>query len=228
MNLRTAALFAFLLAAPALQAANLSELRDADVAKGLREALELGVANAVTKLGHENGFMDNEAVRIPMPESLQKVESGMRKLGMSKQADELIATMNRAAEQAVPEARMLLINTTRKLTIDDAKKILTGPDDAATQYFRAQSGEQLAQRFLPIVARETRKLKLADYYNRFANRGVALGLVREEDANLDEYVTRKALDGLFLVVADEERAIRADPMETGKRLIKKVFGSVVP
>lgn len=228
MNLRSAALFAFLFAAPALQAANLSELRDADVAKGLREALELGVANAVTKLGHENGFMDNEAVRIPMPESLQKVESGMRKLGMSKQADELIATMNRAAEQAVPEARMLLINATRKLTIEDAKKILTGPDDAATQYFRAQSGEQLAQRFLPIVARETRKLKLADYYNRFANRGVALGLVREEDANLDEYVTRKALDGLFLVVADEERAIRADPMETGKRLIKKVFGSVVP
>lgn len=222
-------LVSFLLAAAfQAHAANLSELRDAEVAKGLREALELGVANAVTKLGHENGFMGNEDVRIPMPESLQKVESGMRKLGMSKQADELIATMNRAAEQAVPEARMLLINTTRKLTIEDAKKILTGPDDAATQYFRAQSGEQLAQRFLPIVARETRKLKLADYYNRFANRGVALGLVREEDANLDEYVTRKALDGLFLMVAEEERAIRADPMESGKRLIKKVFGSVVP
>lgn len=226
--LRLVALFALCLLLPAAWAANLSELRDAEVAKGLREALELGVANAVTKLGHENGFMDNEAVRIPMPESLQKVESGMRKLGMGKQADELIATMNRAAEQAVPEARMLLINATRKLTIEDAKKILTGPDDAATQYFRAQSGDQLAQRFLPIVARETKKLKLADYYNRFANRGVALGLVREEDANLDEYVTRKTLDGLFLVVADEERAIRADPMETGKRLIKKVFGSVVP
>jgi hypothetical protein len=226
--LRLAALFALCLWLPAAQAANLSELRDAEVAKGLREALELGVANAVTKLGHEHGFMGNEDVRIPMPESLQKVESGMRKLGMGKQADELIATMNRAAEQAVPEARMLLINATRKLTIEDAKKILTGPDDAATQYFRAQSGEQLAQRFLPIVARETKKLKLADYYNRFANRGVALGLVRDEDANLDEYVTRKALDGLFLVVAEEERAIRADPMESGKRLIKKVFGSVVP
>lgn len=209
-------------------AANLSELRDAEVAKGLREALELSVANAVTKLGHEDGFLGNEAVRIPMPESLQKVESGMRKLGMGKQADELVATMNRAAERAVPEARMLLINATRKLTIEDAKKILTGPEDAATRYFRTQSGEQLAQRFLPIVARETKKLKLADYYNRFANRGVALGLVREEDANLDEYVTRKALDGLFLVVAEEERAIRADPMESGKRLIKKVFGAVVP
>ena len=211
-----------------LAAANLSELRDAEVAKGLREALEMGVANAVTKLGHEDGFLGNEVVRIPMPESLQKVESGMRKLGMGKQADELVATMNRAAERAVPEARMLLINATRKLTIEDAKKILTGPEDAATQYFRTQSGEQLAQRLLPIVARETKKLKLADYYNRFANRGVALGLVREEDANLDEYVTRKALDGLFLVVAEEERAIRADPMESGKRLIKKVFGSVVP
>lgn len=228
MNLRIAALFAVCLLGPAVHAANLSDLRDAEVAKGLREALEVGVTNAVTKLGHENGFMGNEAVRIPMPESLQKVESGMRKLGMGKQADELVATMNRAAEQAVPEAKMLLVNATRKLTIDDAKKILTGPDDAATQYFRAQSGEQLTQRFLPIVARETKKLKLADYYNRFANRGVALGLVRTEDANLDEYVTRKALDGLFLVVAEEERAIRADPMESGKRLIKKVFGSIVP
>lgn len=228
MNLRIAALLATFLLVSVAQAANLSELRDAEVAKGLREALEVGVTNAVTKLGHENGFMGNEAVRIPMPESLQKVESGMRKLGMGKQADELVATMNRAAEQAVPEAKMLLVNATRKLTIEDAKNILTGPDDAATQYFRAQSGEQLAQRFLPIVARETKKLKLADYYNRFANRGVALGLVRTEDANLDEYVTRKALDGLFATVADEERAIRENPLESSKRLIKKVFGSVVP
>jgi len=228
MNLRIAALLVPFLLVPVAHAANLSELRDAEVAKGLREALEVGVTNAVTKLGHENGFMGNEAVRIPMPESLQKVESGMRKLGMGKQADELVATMNRAAEQAVPEAKMLLVNATRKLTIEDAKNILTGPDDAATQYFRAQSGEQLAQRFLPIVARETKKLKLADYYNRFANRGVALGLVRTEDANLDEYVTRKALDGLFATVADEERAIRENPLESSKRLIKKVFGSVVP
>ena len=139
----------------------------------------------------------------------------MRKFGMGKQADQLVETMNRAAEQAVPEAKKLLVNAARGLSIDDAKRILTGPDDAATQYFRAQSEEQLAKRFLPIVARETKRLKLADYYNKFANRGVALGLVREEDANLDDYVTRKALDGLFVTVADEEKAIRADPLESG-------------
>jgi len=228
MTLRTALVIIGLLCAQAAHAVTLSELRDAEVAKGLREALELGVGNAVLKLGQENGFMGNDAVRIPLPESLERVDSAMRKFGMGKQADELIATMNRAAEQAVPEAKAVLVSAVRRLGIDDAKRILTGPNDAATQYFRAQSTEQLAQRIQPIVARETRRLKLAEYYNNFANKGVALGLVREEDSNLDSYVTRKALDGLFTTLATEEQAIRADPLESGKRLIKKVFGSVVP
>jgi Protein of unknown function (DUF4197) len=228
MTPRIALVLALFLLFPAARAATVSELRDGEVAKALREALEVGVGNAVTKLGQEDGFLGNETVRIPLPESVQKVESSMRKFGMGKQADQLIETMNRAAEQAVPEAKKLLVNAARGLTIDDAKRILTGPDDAATQYFRAHSEEQIAKRFLPIVARETKRLKLADYYNKFANRGVALGLVREEDANLDEYVTRKALDGLFVTVAEEEKAIRANPLESGKRLIKKVFGAVQP
>lgn len=228
MNRRLLLSLALFMVLPVVHAATLSELRDSEVAKALREALEVGVGNAVTRLGQENGFLVNDAVRIPMPESLQRVESSMRKLGMGKQADQLVETMNRAAEQAVPEARMLLVNAARKLTIDDAKHILTGPDDAATRYFRAQSEEPLAKRFLPIVARETKRLKLAEYYNKFANRGVALGLVREEDANLDDYVTRKALDGLFVTLAAEEKAIRANPLESGKRLIKKVFGTITP
>lgn len=228
MNRRIAFASTLFLLVTAVHAATLSELRDTEVAKALREALEVGIGSAVGKLGQENGFLANEAVRIPLPESVQRVESSMRKFGMGKQADQLVETMNRAAEQAIPEAKKLLVNSARSLTIEDAKRILTGPEDAATQYFRAQSEEQLAKRFLPIVAKETKRLKLADYYNKFANRGVALGLVREEDANLDEYVTRKALDGLFVTLASEEKAIRADPLDSGKRLIKKVFGAVKP
>lgn len=228
MKRRFALTLALFLLATAVQAATLSELRDSEVTKALREALEVGIGSAVGKLGQENGYLGSDLVRIPLPESLQRVESSMRKFGMGKQADQLVETMNRAAEQAVPEAKKMLVNAARSLTIDDAKRILTGPEDAATQYFRMQSEEQLAKRFLPIVAKETKRLKLAEYYNKFANRGVALGLVREEDANLDDYVTRKALDGLFVTLAAEEKAIRADPLDSGKRLIKKVFGAVKP
>jgi len=208
-------------------AATVSELRDTEVAKALRVALEQGAGSAVARLGQENGFLGNESVRIPLPESLQKVEPRMRKFGMGEQADQLVATMNRAAEQAVLESRKLLMNTARGLPIEDAKGILMGPDDAATEYFRARSEEQLAKRFLPVVARETKRLKLADQYKQFANRGVALGLVREQEASIDEYVTRKALDGFFLTVAEEEKAIRAKPLESDNKLIKKVFGTVV-
>lgn len=213
---------------PVALALSLDELRDNEVATALRQALEIGAGNAVSRLGQENGFLGNERVRIPLPDSLAKVARGMKAVGMGKQADELVTTMNRAAEQAVPDARSLLLNTVRLLTIQDAKTILTGPDDAATQFFRSKTEEELTRRFLPIVAKSTKRLKLADLYNRFASRGVAFGLVREEDANLDGYVARKALDGLYLSIADEEKAIRANPLESSKRLVKKVFGVLEP
>lgn len=219
-----------LLSLPALpsHAVSLEELRDQEVASALRQALEIGAAHAVSRLGQDNGFLGNEKIRIPLPESLAKVEKGMRVVGLGKQADELVTTMNRAAEQAVPEARALLLNTIRTLTIQDAKNILTGPDDSATSFFREKTQEELTKRFLPIVSRTTKKLKLADYYNRFAARGVAFGLVRGEDANLDDYVTRKALDGLYATVAEEEKAIRANPLDSGKKLVRKVFGVLLP
>jgi hypothetical protein len=212
---------------PVARAATISELRDTEVAKAVRVALEQGAGSAVARLGQENGFLGNESVRIALPETLQEVEPRMRKFGMGEQADQLVATMNRAAEQAVLDSRKLLMNAARGLAIEDARGILMGPDNAATEYFRARSEDQLAKRLLPIVARETKRLKLADQYNQFANRGVALGLVREEDGRLDEYVTRKALDGFFLTVAEEEKAIRAKPLESDNKLIKKVFGTVV-
>jgi hypothetical protein len=208
----------------AAHALSLEELRDNEVATALRQALETGAANAVSRLGQDNGFLGNEKVRIPLPDGLAKVARGLKAVGLGKQSDELVTTMNRAAEQAVPEAKNLLLNTVRLLTIEDAKAILTGPPDAATQFFRSKTQDELTRRFLPIVSRATKRLKLADHYNRLANRGVAFGLVRGEDANLDEYVARKALDGLYLTVAEEEQAIREKPLESSKKLVRKVFG----
>ena len=209
-------------------AATLAELRDSEVASALRQALEVGAGNAINRIGQENGFLGNDKIKIPMPDSLRKVEKGLRAVGMGKQADELVTTMNRAAEQAVPEARQLLVNTVRTLTIQDAKTILTGPEDAATTFFRDRTQEELTRRFLPIVSRATKRLKLAEIYNKFAGRGVAFGLVRSQDANLDDYVTRKALDGLFSTLAEEEKAIRANPIDAGKKLVQKVFGAILP
>lgn len=210
-----------------VRALSLEELRDNEVATALRQALETGAANAVARLGQDNGFLGNEKVRIPLPDGLAKVARGLKAVGLGKQSDELVTAMNRAAEQAVPDAKNLLLNTVRRLTIEDAKAILTGPPDAATQFFRTRTQDELTRRFLPIVSRTTQKLKLAELYNRLANRGVAFGLVRGEDANLDEYVARKALDGLYLTVAEEEKAIRDKPLESGKKLVRKVFGVLV-
>ncbi len=226
--LRTLAVALLMCATTVAHTATLSQLRDSEVAAALRQALEIGIDQSVLRLGQENGFLGNAQVRIPLPDSIRQVEDLMRKVGLGGQADELVTTMNRAAEQAVPQARVLLGNAARKLTIQEAKDILTGPPDAATKYFRAQSEQALTVRFLPIVARETKRLKLADLYNRFANRGVAFGLVREEDADLDAYVTRKALDGLFTTLAEEEKKVRENPLDSGKRLVKKVFGAVLP
>lgn len=211
----------------AARALSLEQLRDNEVATALRQALETGAANAIARLGQDNGFLGNEKVRIPLPDGLGKVARGLKAVGLGKQSDELVTTMNRAAEQAVPEAKNLLLNTVRLLTIEDAKAILTGPPDAATQFFRSRTEEELTRRFLPIVSRATKRLKLAELYNRLANRGVAFGLVRGEDANLDEYVARKALDGLFITVAEEEKAIRDKPLESSKKLVRKVFGVLV-
>lgn len=225
---RVFALAVLMCVATVAQSATVSQLRDSEVAAALRQALEIGIDQSVLRLGQENGFLGNERVRIPLPDSIRQVEDLMRKVGLGGQADELVTTMNRAAEQAVPQARALLGNAARSLTIQQAKDILTGPPDAATRYFRTQSEQALTARFLPIVSRETKRLRLADLYNRFANRGVAFGLVREEDADLDAYVTRKALDGLFATLAEEEQRVRDNPLDSGKRLVRKVFGAVLP
>jgi hypothetical protein len=150
----------------------------------------------------------------------------MRGLGMGKQADELLTAMNRAAEAAVPQAKVLLVNSIRQMSVEDAKSILSGGEDSATQYFRRTTSGPLAEKFKPVVRKAIARVKLAEKYDQFAGKGAKFGLVREQDAHLDNYVTQKALDGLYLMIAEEEKAIRKNPAEAVGKLAKKVFGAL--
>jgi hypothetical protein len=150
----------------------------------------------------------------------------MRSIGMDKHADELVLRMNRAAEAAVPEAKTLLVDAVKRMSVQDAKGILTGGEDAATQYFKRATSEPLAKRFQPIVKKAMQKVKLAEKYDEIAASGAKLGLVKEEDAQLEDYVTRKALDGLFVAIAEEEKKIRKDPAGAASALLRKVFGAL--
>ncbi len=203
-----------------------SDLSNTDASNGLKAALIQGANKAVSNLGAVNGFFGNSQVKILLPESMQKAEKGMRMFGMGKQADELVLKMNRAAEAAVPEAKALLIDSVKKMTLADAKEILTGPQDAATQYFKKTTSLPMGEKFLPLVKSATEKVKLAQQYNKFAEMGNKYGLVKKEDANLEQYVTQRTLDGVYLMMAQEEAAIRKDPVGQASSLIKKVFGAI--
>jgi hypothetical protein len=192
----------------------------------LKQALTQGAETAVRNLAKENGYLGNDKVRIPLPENLQKADRTMRRFGLGKYSDELITSMNRAAEAAVPEAKTLLIGAVKNMTVTDAKDILLGNDDAATQYFRRNTETPLGEKFKPIVNQSMQKVRLAQTYDRFAGKGVKLGLVKQQDANLDDYITRKAMDGLFLMMAEQEKEIRAHPLQAVGDLAKKVFSAL--
>jgi hypothetical protein len=212
--------------AAAVNALDLSSLSNADASAGLRKALDQGINDAVDKLGVAGGFLDNPKVRIPLPPRLAKAEGALRMVGLGGQADELETAMNRAAEAAVPESRVLLKQALKQMTVADAKRILTGGDDAATQYFKQVTYAPLKIKFAPIIENATAKVKLAETYDKVAAKGVALGILKPEDASIQSYVTEKTLDGLYLMMAEEERAIRKDPMGQASDLLKKVFGAV--
>lgn len=203
-----------------------SNLSDQNVTRGLKDALVEGAGKAVSTLGRTDGFLLNDKVRIPLPESLQKVESVMKALGQGKKLEELKTSLNRAAEAAVPEAKTLLVGAIKKMSVADAKAVLTGGDDAATKYFRQATEVKLHERFLPIVGKTVNRYKLTDQYNRIAGTASKAGLVGKEQANMSEYVTGKALDGLFLMIAEEEKAIRRDPLGRSSEYVRKVFGSL--
>jgi hypothetical protein len=204
----------------------LDRITQRDALAGLRAALERGAQAAVATLGRADGFLGNPQVKIPMPESLERTEKLVRRLGFSNEVDELVVAMNRAAETAVPEARKLLVDSVKKMTVTDAKSVLTGGDTAGTEYFKRTTHEQLHARFLPIVKAATEKVGVAQRYKEFARPAAALGLLRTEHADLDEYVTQKALDGLYFMLGEEEKKIRKDPVGTGSAILRKVFGAL--
>ena len=213
-----------LCAAPAR--AGVESLTNQDAVSGLKAALEKGSGAAVDVLGRTDGFFGNSAVKIPLPDSLKKYEKLMHSVGLGKYADELVLTMNRAAEAAVPEAKKLFVDAIKKMTVQDAKGILTGGQTSGTEYFKRTTSEPLRAKFLPIVKQATAKVKLAEKYNQYAQQGARFGLVKKDQTNLDDYVTQKALDGLFFMVGEEEKKIRQDPVQAGSDIIKKVFGAL--
>lgn len=223
---RTFAAVVLYLFAASASAAGLADITNKDAVSGLRQALTDGAAAAVGKLGVENGFFGNTRVKIPLPESLQKVEGLMRAMGMKRQADELELAMNRAAETAVAEATPLLVDAVKQMSVQDAKGILTGSETSATDYFRRTSADALGRKFLPVVKKATAKVGLAEKYNSIAGKGAQLGLVNADQATIEQYVTKKSLDGLYTIIADEEKALRQDPVGAASSIVQKVFGAL--
>lgn len=201
-------------------------ITESDAAAGIRAALERGASSAVNLLGRTDGFLGNPKVRIPLPGFLNDAAKLLKATGQQKRVDELVTAMNRAAEQAVPEARTLLVNAVKSMSVEDARNIIAGGDNSVTEFFATKTREPLGVKFLPIVTRATEKVKLADRYNAVAGKAAGIGLLRKEDANIQQYVTGKALDGLYLMIGEEERKIRQDPVGTGSAILKKVFGSL--
>ena len=208
------------------QAGALDAISSGDASAGVKEALAKGADYAVSSLGKNGGFLGNDKVKIKLPGYLDKADSALRMFGMGKQADQLVETMNHAAENAVAEAKPILTESIKKMSVKDAKDILTGGEDSVTQYFKRTSTDQLTAKFKPVVKNETAKLKLADQYNKFAGKAASAGLVDKQNADVDSYVTQKAMDGLFLMIAEEEKKLRANPMGAGSDLLKNVFGAL--
>lgn len=205
---------------------SISNLTSDEIAAGLREALEKGVAVTVDLLGQKDGFFGNQKVHIPLPDHLQQVSNGLRMLGQSQYADEFELTMNRAAEAAAPEAKSIFMDAIRSMSIEDARKILDGPDDAATQYFRKIGEARLSERMQPVIEQATAKVGVTNAYNNLTKSLELLGdMVDTQSLDLNDYITNKALDGLFLMIAEEEKRIRENPIERTSDLLKKVFGS---
>jgi hypothetical protein len=207
-------------------AADIQGLSNADAVAGLKQALMDGSAAAVAQLGKANGFLDNPKVKIPLPPTLQRVESALRFAGMKQQADDLVTAMNHAAEAAVPEAKPLLLDAVKKMSVQDAKGILTGGDTSVTDYFRRTTQSQLTGRFLPIVKKTTDRVGLATQYNGLAGQASQLGLVGKEQASIESYVTTKALDGLYLMIGEQEKAFRQNPVGAASDIVRKVFGAL--
>jgi hypothetical protein len=202
----------------------LDALTEKEAGGGLKAALEAGSVAAVGKLGVEGGFMNNDAVRIRLPRVLEKARPILEMTGRGEQLDELETAMNRAAEQAVPLAKPLLINAVKSMTLSDAKAILTGGETSVTDFFKEKTAAPLAVKFKPIVKGVTDRSKLSGQFNSAMAQATKFGLATEEQATVESYVTQRALDGLFLMIGEEEKKIRENPISYGSKAISKVFG----
>ncbi|MCX4187874.1 DUF4197 domain-containing protein [Methylophaga sp. OBS4] len=200
------------------------DLDTSTIISGLKEALSVGSQRAIDNISQTNGFLDNPQIRIPMPPQVEKVGSLMRQFGMSELADEFETSMNHAAEKAAPEATDIVVNAIKDMTIDDAKQILNGPDDAATQYFREQTSDRLTTLFRPAIKDSLDQVGSTHYYNQLNDRVSSIPVVGENlNVNLPDYVTEQALNGLFTMLALEEKKIRENPAARTTELLKKVF-----
>lgn len=207
--------------APRISAAAMSE---SDAALGVRAALERGALAAVSMLGRADGFLGNPLVHIPLPGFLYDVARLLRATGQGRKVDELVTAMNRAAEAAVPMAKPLFVSTAKAISVEDALQVVRGGSTSITDFFAGKTRAPLSEQFLPIVTQATEKVSLAARYNAVAGRAAGLGLVKGDEANVQKYVTGKALDGLFLMIGEEEKKIRADPAKAGSAILRKVFG----
>lgn len=205
-------------------ALSLSDLSQSDATGGLKDALTQGAQVAVKQLSQPGGFSNDPAVRIELPGKLGKAAKTMKQFGMGAQVDQLEASMNKAAEAAMPQAQALLVDAVKKMTVTDAKGILQGGDHSATDYLNHSSREQLRAKFLPIIKQATDQVGVAKQYNAFASQAAAFGVVDAKNANIENYVTEEALDGLFKMIAEQEKTIRQNPTAAATGLAKKVFG----
>lgn len=203
-----------------------SGLTQAEMNGGLKEALAVGAERAIKGLSRPGGYLDDSSVRIPLPGALKNTEKALRMMGQGKRVDEFITTVNRAAERAIPKASRIVGNAVRDMTIADAQKILTGPGDAATQYFRGKTTQDLTAAMLPIVKQATESAGVTKAYKGMVDKAGPASSLMGSSLDLDAYVTEKTLDGLFLKVAAEEKAIRTNPVARSSDLLKKVFGAV--
>ena len=212
--------------AQAFSIGDLAGISNKDASTGLKTALEKSALAAVALLGKTDGFFGNDKVRIPLPGYLNDVAGLLKNLGQGKRVDELTLSLNRAAEAAMPMGKTLLLNAVKNMSVADAKTILTGGETSVTTFFADKTRAPLSITFLPVVTKATEKVGLLNKYNEFAGKAAGFGLVKKEDANIQQYVTGKSLDGLYLIIGEEEKKIRRDPVGTGSAILQKVFGAL--
>ncbi len=203
-----------------------ASLDSSTMVSGLKEALSVGTKRAIETVSQTDGYLANPRIRIPLPPQVEKVDNLLRQVGMSDLADEFQTSMNRAAEEAAPEATSIMIDAIKNMSIEDAKNILNGPDNAATQYFREQTSGRLTELFRPSIENSLDQVGSTRYYNQLSDRVASVPVVGEElNVDLPDYVTQKALDGLFTMLALEEKKIRENPAARTTELLKTVFGN---